>query len=48
MDFRENFDKSVPPEEFDKWRTRYYDECFSDAIKFIIHASPLWDSVAHF
>lgn len=33
MDFRKIFDSSVPPEEFDKWRTRYCDECFVDVIK---------------
>jgi len=34
MDFRKIFDSSVPPEEFDKWRTRYCDECFADVIEF--------------
>lgn len=32
MDFRKIFDAKVPPEEFDKWRTRYCDECFADVI----------------
>ena len=32
MDFRKIFDTSVPPDEFDKWRTRYCDECFADVI----------------
>jgi SAM-dependent methyltransferase len=35
MDFRKIFDSSVPPEEFDKWRTRYCDECFADVIKYV-------------
>ena len=35
MDFRKIFDNSVPPEEFDKWRTRYCDECFADVIKYV-------------
>ena len=30
MDFRKIFDSSVPPEVFDKWRTRYCRECFED------------------
>lgn len=34
MDFRKIFDTSVPPEEFDKWRTCYCDECFDDVIKY--------------
>lgn len=34
MDFRKIFDNKVPPEEFDKWRTRYCDECFADVIAF--------------
>jgi SAM-dependent methyltransferase len=34
MDFRKIFDSKVPPDEFDKWRTRYCDECFSDVIEF--------------
>jgi len=34
MDFRKIFDSRVPPEEFDKWRTRYCDECFADVIKY--------------
>lgn len=33
MDFRKIFDSSVPSEEFDKWRTRYCDECFADVIE---------------
>lgn len=33
MDFRKIFDSSVPPDEFDKWRTRYCDECFADVIE---------------
>jgi len=33
MDFRKIFDSSVSPDEFDKWRTRYCDECFADVIK---------------
>jgi ubiquinone/menaquinone biosynthesis C-methylase UbiE len=32
MDFRKIFDSSVPPEVFDKWRTRYCRECFEDVI----------------
>ena len=35
MDFRKIFDSSVPTEEFDKWRTRYCDECFADVIKYV-------------
>lgn len=35
MDFRKIFDSNVPPEEFDKWRTRYCDECFADVIKYV-------------
>ena len=34
MDFRKIFDNSVPPDEFDKWRTRYCDECFADVIEY--------------
>lgn len=34
MDFRKIFDTSVLPEEFDKWRSRYCDECFDDVIKY--------------
>jgi trans-aconitate methyltransferase len=34
MDFRKIFDSSVSPEEFDKWRTRYCEECFADVIKY--------------
>jgi cyclopropane fatty-acyl-phospholipid synthase-like methyltransferase len=33
MDFRKIFDTRVLPEEFDKWRTRYCDECFADVIR---------------
>lgn len=33
MDFRKIFDSSVPPEDFDKWRTCYCDECFTDVIE---------------
>lgn len=33
MDFRKIFDSSVPPEVFDKWRTRYCRECFEDVIR---------------
>jgi ubiquinone/menaquinone biosynthesis C-methylase UbiE len=33
MDFRKIFDDSVPPEMFDKWRTRYCRECFGDVIE---------------
>ena len=33
MDFRKIFDMSVPPKEFDKWRTRYCDELFADVIE---------------
>lgn len=33
MDFRKVFDMNVLPEEFDKWRTRYCEECFIDVIK---------------
>jgi len=32
MDFRKIFDEKVPPEEFDKWRTRYCNELFADVI----------------
>jgi len=32
MDYRKIFDLSVPPEEFDKWRSCYCDECFADMI----------------
>jgi len=32
MDFRKIFDSNVPPEVFDKWRTRYCRECFEDVI----------------
>lgn len=34
MDFRKIFDSMVPPEEFDKWRTRYCEECFADLIDY--------------
>lgn len=34
MDFRKIFDNSVSPEEFDKWRTRYCEECFADLIEY--------------
>ena len=34
MDFRKIFDSSVSPEEFDKWRSRYCDECFVDIIEY--------------
>ncbi|MFL0267417.1 methyltransferase domain-containing protein [Candidatus Clostridium radicumherbarum] len=34
MDFRKIFDTRVLPEEFDKWRTRYCEECFADVIKY--------------
>lgn len=34
MDFRKVFDSRVPPEEFDRCRTRYCDEAFSDVIDF--------------
>ena len=33
MDFRKIFDDKVPPDEFDKWRTRYCDELFADVIE---------------
>jgi SAM-dependent methyltransferase len=33
MDFRKIFDRSVSPEEFDKWRTRYCNECFADVVE---------------
>ncbi|MDR0287590.1 MAG: methyltransferase domain-containing protein [Clostridiales bacterium] len=33
MDFRKIFDSSVSSEDFDKWRTRYCDECFADVIE---------------
>ncbi len=32
VDFRKIFDNSVPPEVFDKWRTRYCDACFADVV----------------
>jgi cyclopropane fatty-acyl-phospholipid synthase-like methyltransferase len=32
MDFRKIFDSSVPPEMFDRWRTRYCRECFEDVV----------------
>ena len=35
MDFRKIFDSNVSPEEFDKWRSRYCDECFTDVIKYV-------------
>lgn len=35
MDFRKIFDSSVPPEEFDKWRSGYCDECLDDVIKYV-------------
>lgn len=34
MDFRKIFNNSVPPEEFDKWRTRYCKECFAELIEY--------------
>lgn len=34
MDFRKIFDISVLPEEFDKWRTCYCNECFEDVVKY--------------
>ncbi len=33
MDFRKIFDDRVLPEDFDKGRTRYCDECFADVIQ---------------
>jgi hypothetical protein len=33
MDFRKVFDSI--PEKFDKWRTRYCDECFADIVKYV-------------
>jgi len=33
MDFRKIFDSSVPPEDFDKWRTRYCDALFTGVIE---------------
>ena len=34
MDFRKIFDSCVPPDEFDKWRTRYCEGCFADLIEY--------------
>ena len=34
MDFRKIFNDRVSPVEFDKWRTRYCDQCFDDIIAY--------------
>lgn len=34
MDYRKVFDVKVSPKDFDKWRTRYCDELFTDVIEY--------------